>query len=187
MKATLNLATRHNLVRHLAVTIARWLVPLLGCWFLYLLTCQGMALHRLRALEKERAGLTAKVPAEHSAKARPVSPEEITRQEEKIVFIEALAAKDRFSWTELLGRLEKTLTQGITLTGIEPNYGDDSLQIAGMAKDVGALREYLTSLLHTKSLAEVYLLQQEVRKIKDRGGREQSVVAFRIEIKKAIR
>lgn len=187
MKTNLNLAVRHNLVWHLSVTIARWLLPLLGCWLLYLLVSQGMALHLRQNLEKERAELTAKVRSEYPAVPRAVSAEAIKRQEEEMAFVNTLAVKDRFSWTELLGRLEKALTQGITLTGIEPNNQAGSLQIAGLAEDVGALQEYLTSHLHTESLSDVYLLQQESRKIKVRDGREQSVVAFRIEIQKAFR
>ncbi|ABA87395.1 type II secretion system protein PulN, putative [Syntrophotalea carbinolica DSM 2380] len=187
MKTTLNLAVRHNLVWHLSVTIARWLLPLLGCWLIYLLVSQGMVLHRWQNLEKERVALTAKVRSEYPAASRPVSAEAIKRQEDEMAFVNTLAAKDRFSWTELLGRLEKALTQGITLTGIEPNTQVGSLQITGLAENVGTLQKYLTSHLHTESLSDIYLLRQEFRKIKVQGGQEQSVVAFRIEIKKAFR
>jgi len=187
VKATLNLAARHNQARHLAATIARWLLPLLGCWLLYLAISQGIAAQHRQGLKKELAALNVRVRAENPPISRTLSPGEIKRQEEEIAFINGLVAKDNFAWTELLGRLEKAMTQGITLTGIEPNYQEGSLRIAGLAEDVSALRGYLTSLLNSDSLAAAYLLQQETRMVKDQQDGEHAVVAFRIEIQKAFR
>jgi len=184
VKTTLNLAARHHQAGYMAATVARWLLPLLGLCLLYLLISQGMALTRRNSLEKDLAGMRATVPAENRP-ARTVSAEAIKRQAEGIAFMDGLVAKDRFSWTKLLDRLEKTLTDGITLTGIEPHYREGSLQIAGLAEDVTALRRYLSSLLRSESLREAYLLQQETRKLKGQFDREQAVVVFRIEIKKA--
>jgi Tfp pilus assembly protein PilN len=187
VKATLNLAARHNQARHLAATIARRLLPLLGCWLLYLLISQGLIMHRQQSLKKELARLVARVRVDEPPVPRNISAEEIKRQEEELAFINGLVAKDNFAWTELLGRLEKAMTQGITLTGIEPNYQEGSLRIAGLAEDVSALRGYLTSLLNSDSLAAAYLLQQETRMVKDQQDGEHAVVAFRIEIQKAFR
>jgi Tfp pilus assembly protein PilN len=187
VRATLNLAAGHNRARHLATTIARWLLPLLGGWLIYLLISQGLVIHRRQSLNNDLADLVARVRAENSPLSRTLSPGEIKHLEEDIAFINGLVAKDQFSWTELLGRLEKATTQGITLTGIEPNYRDGSLQVAGLAEDVAALRGYLTSLLNSDSLAAAYLQQQETRKVKDPFDQEHAVVAFRIEIQRAFR
>lgn len=184
MKATLNLAARHRQAAYMAATFARWLLPLLGLCLLSLLISLGMALHRRKSLETDLSGMIAKLPADNRP-ARTVSAEEIKRQAEAIAFMDSLAAKDRFSWTKLLDRLEKTLTDGITLTGIEPNYREGSLQIAGLAEDVTALQRYLSSLLRSESLREAYLLQQETRKLKSHLDREHAVVVFRIVINKA--
>jgi Tfp pilus assembly protein PilN len=185
VKTTLNLASGQNRTLHLAATIARWLLPLLGCWLLILLISQGMALHLRQDLEKELNGVSARVRAEKPHVSRTFSAAEIKCQEGEIAFINGLIAKDRFSWTELLGRLEKAMTRGITLTGIQPDYREGNLQISGFAENVDALRGYLTSLLHSDTLAAAYLLQQEARKVKDRSDREHPVVAFRIEIQRA--
>lgn len=187
MKATLNLAAGHNLARHLATMIARWLLPLLGGWLIYLLISQGLVMHRRQSLKNDLADLAARARAENPPISRTLSPGEIKHLEKEIAFINGLVAKDQFSWTELLDRLEKATTKGITLTGIEPDYRKGSLQVAGLAKDVGALRGYLSSLLNSDSLAAAYLLQQETRKVKDPFDREHAVVAFRIEIQRAFR
>lgn len=185
MNLTFNLATRLNQVRFLAETLAKWLLPFLWAWLIYLLISQGVALRHRKSLMVKLAGVQAKVRADNPPVSRAISSEAIKRQEKDIVFIDALVAKDRFSWTELLGRLEQAMTAGITLTGIEPDYSDRSLQITGLAENVDALRAYLDSLLNSDSLNAAYLLRQDNKKIKDRFEREHPVVGFRVEIQKA--
>ncbi len=185
MKTTLNLASRHNRTQHLAAMIARPLLPLMACWLIYLLISQGLLLNRQKALKQELAALDAEVVSSTPQALGNLSAKDYQRQETAIAFINGLAARDRFSWIDLLGRLEETLTKGVSLSQIAPNYQQRSLQLTGLAENVQALRGYLSSLLRSDSLAAAYLLQQDSRKIKDRYGREHRAVTFSIEIQKA--
>jgi Tfp pilus assembly protein PilN len=185
VKGSLNLASPRNRAQHLAATIARRLLPLLVCWLVCLLIGQGLALHRRRQLAEELSALAARVKAASPPVSKTLSAGDYKRQAADLSFADSLIAKDRFSWTDLLDRLEGTLTREVTLTRIEPDYKERSLRLAGLAENVEALRRYLSSLLHSDSLSAAYLLGQETKKIKDSHGREQAVVVFQIEIRKA--
>lgn len=185
MKATLNLASRRNRAQQIAAMIARPLVPLLACWLIYLLLSQGLLWHRQQALKQELLALDAAVLSGSPQALGNLSAKDYKRQAVAIAFINGLTAKERFSWIELLGRLEETLTKGVTLTQIAPNYQQRSLQLTGLAENVQTLQGYLGSLLHSDSLSAAYLLQQDSRKVKDRFGREHRAVTFSIEIQKA--
>jgi hypothetical protein len=187
MKGSLNLASPRNRAQHLTATIARRLLPVLVCWLACLLIAQGLALHRRRHLAEELTGLAARVKAVSLPASGPLSAGDYKRQAADLSFADSLIAKDRFSWTDLLDRLEGTLTRGVTLTRIEPDYKERSLRLAGMAENVEALQRYLSSLLHSDSLSAAYLLGQETKKIKDSHGREQAVVVFQVEIKEAFK
>jgi Tfp pilus assembly protein PilN len=169
----------------MAATAACYLLPWLGCWLLYLSISQGLAWHRQQQLRQELTELSARVGVEQAPLAPAISPADHARQSADLQFANALIAKDRFSWTDLLDRLEKTLTKDVTLTRIEPDHEKRSLRLAGMAENVAALRKYLSSLLRSDSLANAFLLRQDARKIKDRYGREHTIVAFQLVIQKA--
>ena len=185
MKATLNLASRRNRFQQMATMVARPLLPLLACWLIYLLLSQGLLWHRQQSLKQDLAALDASVLSGTPQTLSNLSAKDYKRQATAIAFIDKLSAKDHFSWIELLGRLEATLTKGVTLSQIAPNYQQRSLQLTGVAENVQALQGYLSSLLRSESLAAAYLLQQDSRKVKDRFGREHRAVTFSIEIQRA--
>lgn len=185
MKATLNLADPRHRARYIVGTLARYLLPLLGCWLLFLLISQGRIIYHRHQLRKELDALSSQVKTVQPEPAIQISAKDQARQEADIRFVNDIITKDQFSWIELLDRLEKTLIDGVTLMRIEPDYKERSLQLSGMAENVDALKSYLTSLLGSDTLAAAFLLRQNTQTFKDRYNREHPAIAFQIAIQKA--
>lgn len=185
MKITLNIASPHNKAQGIAYKIAHLLMPLFTCLFLYLLITQCLSWNHQQDLKLRLDELNAAVLSTKPQTPGNLSTEDFERQNASMAFINDLEAKDRFSWIELLGRLEESLSSGVTLIQIVPNYSQHSLQVIGLAENITSLRGYLNSLLHSDTLREAYLLQQASFKIKNHFGREHRAIKFNIEIQKA--
>lgn len=65
---------------------------------------------------------------------------------EKIEFLNAVIAENRFSWSELFYSLEKASPYNLSITSIKPSYASKKITISGVAKyskDVALLVENL--------------------------------------------
>lgn len=97
----------------------------------------------------------------------------------------AIIAKDSFRWSDLLGRLEQLVPEGVALRSIQPDFKDSSLELQGVAKDIPQLRAFLDLLVADERLGQATLLQQARIQVKDAGAVESDVVAFSISVKGA--
>lgn len=63
-------------------------------------------------------------------------------------------------WTSLLTALEKTVDDSVTLLSLEPGLQD--ISIAGEARDMSALLDYIKRLQATPVFVDVYLSKHEI-------------------------
>ncbi len=115
---------------------------------------------------------------------KPVRKKQQAVQKDQVTLVNHLIQEDAFSWTRLLGRLEKTLVPGVRLVSIRPDVRKKHLMIVGQAKDPARLRQYLTSLLQSPWFKETYLSRQ-VKKDRDTTEGHFFPVDFQLEIRRA--
>ncbi len=160
MNPSLNLATKTYLNRRLLYA-AYGLTMLLLLLFLaglgaYFWNCRQEGQKLRAAIEQMEQDSQ---PSAGAAEAR-FSPEEYKRLRERIAFFNSVLAKDTFRWTDLLGRLENLVPEGIGLRSIQPDFRGRSIRISGLARNLDKLQDFLDRLLVSDDFAAVYLLNQ---------------------------
>ena len=159
MRYTLNLArqvylNRRKLFLAYAVTAVLLFLVLLAqanFWF-HASTQEDLLRSRLATLENQ-LGLTGSNGAD--------SEVELNDLLGQLTFANGLIAKESFRWTELLGDLESVAEPQVRITEIRPDFKNGSLQLAGQAKTVADLRQYLDTLIASPVFSKVYLLRQD--------------------------
>jgi Tfp pilus assembly protein PilN len=79
-----------------------------------------------------------------------LSAEQLTDIQQEVRFVNLLAQKRRFSWTQLLHDLEETCPPGIAIGKIQRDAHAATMMISGHAASMGELQA-LMSQLHTRS------------------------------------
>ena len=107
----------------------------------------------LASLQANEAKL-ASAQARPSARAKPVSPEEVAAVRETV---ERLA----MPWGTLFGALEAAASDRVALLGIEPDPKAGTVVISGDSKDYLAALTYVLNLSRAEALSRVQLLRHE--------------------------
>jgi Tfp pilus assembly protein PilN len=185
MKLTLNLASRTYLNRRAlygmyAVVSAMLLLLLALGVFLHLRNQAQLRQlgEHLAALEQEAAGMAK---AETGSVFTAAAYEKLRTE---IRLANEILAQDSFRWTALLDRLEEVVPKTVAISAIQPDYKGNSLNLAGLAKDVGDLQLFLDNLIASTSFSDVYLLQQS--RLKEAGPSDTAgAISFRLVVRGA--
>lgn len=104
---------------------------------------------------------------------------------EEVAFANSLIFRKSFSWTSLLGRIEKAVPKGIGITRISPALKGGAemreevdISLYGDATSVEAMTNLIMDLENSPWFGDVFLLQQTLR---DNDGRD--VISFEMKLK----
>lgn len=86
--------------------------------------------------------LTAQLSQEHLT----LSAQQITAIQEELRFVNQLAEKREFSWTQLLHDLEETLPAGTSISKIQRDVKHATITLDGRATGMGALNTLMSAL-----------------------------------------
>ncbi|MDH4098979.1 MAG: PilN domain-containing protein [Nitrospirota bacterium] len=107
----------------------------------------------------------------------------LARFKGEVAFANSLILRKSFSWTSLLGRIEKAVPKGISVTKIAPDFKtiegkeeEEVVMLSGTARSLEALTGLIINLEDSVHFREVFLLNQSLRD--DKSGRE--LIAFDI-------
>jgi len=110
-----------------------------------------------------------------------LSPTALAQQRRNGEQIKTLLQRDTFRWTALLDKMERLLPTGISLRNFKPEYGNNSLTLTGVARDLKDLRMFLDNL-ESEQFNHVFLKSQSETKITDSGGNERIALSFSISL-----
>lgn len=98
----------------------------------------------------------------------------LARFKGEVAFANSLILRKSFSWTSLLGRIEKAVPKGISVTRIAPEFKavegkgeEEVVMLTGYARSLEALTELIINLEDSAYFREVFLLNQALRDDKD--------------------
>ena len=97
--------------------------------------------------------------------------------EAQITAIERVVNRLTFDWHVLFKELERTTTQEIALTSIEPEPDRRSLMVSGVARDYPALLTYVSTLRSSAVLNNVFLKKHETARNQPQQGVVFTIVA----------
>lgn len=86
--------------------------------------------------------LTAQLSQEHLT----LSAQQITAIQEELLFVNQLAGKREFSWTQLLHDLEETLPAGTSISKIQRDAKHATITLDGRATEMSALNTLMSAL-----------------------------------------
>ncbi len=95
------------------------------------------------------------VPAKLSEKAQSIAPDELKQVQESV---NALTAP----WNELLLAIEQANMKNIALLNLEPNYKKQQVLLAGQAKNLATVLQYIKQLEQQPMLSQVYLQKHSI-------------------------
>ncbi len=179
MKLSINLASRRHLNQRLLRLILSGIIIIL----LLVLAVQGksylqnrqQALQYQAHLDSLQEQLQGKLP-------QRLTPEELAEQHQAYDQAEMLLQRDAFRWTALFDYMEGLLPVGVSLRSFNPDYGKNSLQINGVAKNLKSLQTLLNNL-QSAQFNQVYLKNQGEVDVDDGRGGKRKALNFSISLK----
>ena len=178
MKFAINLASRRHLNQRAISLILSCTIVFLVCLLAFqvktYLQNRQLAITYQSHLDELQDQLRGKMPER-------LSPKEISVQQESYEQAEILLQRDSFRWTTLFDRMEALLPEGIGLHSFNPDYGEKSLSLNGVAKDLKSLQALLDSL-ENGSFEQVYLHSQNGVAVDDGRGGKRDALSFSISL-----
>lgn len=74
---------------------------------------------------------------------------------------------DSYRWTSLLDQLEAHVVDGISISGLQPDYKSGTMKLSGRAETIDDLRKFIDSLSQSDVFTHVFLKDQRAEKTKD--------------------
>jgi type IV pilus assembly protein PilN len=99
--------------------------------------------------------------------SRGVSEKEYHALLDRIGFDNTVIEKKMYNWVDLLDKLEQVVPDGIAISSIAPDPKSHELKLAGVARGFNDLRIFMEHLEDSRSLTDVYLLNQGESKLGD--------------------
>lgn len=112
------------------------------------------------------------------AQLKASKPDEKSQRERALV--QEMAGKRAFSWVLLFQELEKVTPAQVVLNGIGFKPGEGKVQIAALARNIGAVTEYIDLL--GKSFDEVFLLSQRRVSAEERRSLGGDAILFEVSV-----
>lgn len=179
MKYSLNLATG-TYVNHRRLY---GICSVLGLFLLVLLIVNTMSMMRDSSRARQ---LELRLEELHAQKRGANQQSEIggpalAKLAQRIAVANELLVRDNYRWTALLDQLEAHLADGISISGLQPDYKSGVLRLSGVAASIADLRHFIDNLSRSEVFTQVYLKEQRTEKTTDDmpGG-----ISFSIELKK---
>ncbi|MFQ5848658.1 MAG: PilN domain-containing protein [Candidatus Methylomirabilales bacterium] len=167
MDLTLNLASsdvrKRRRLRHLAVGgLCLNLLLGVGNFLLYRssradLQSAEVRLHRVQEAVRQREDSLAALP-------QRLSPKEMKRFGARIALYNRIIQGANFSWTRLLFELERAIPAHVTLSEIQPDFGEGSVTLSGTAQTMEDVLRCVQRLKERDAFRQVYLLNHAVEK-----------------------
>lgn len=122
---------------------------------------------------KDRTALLAQQVRTYEADATAMpDPVFLARFKDEVAFANRLIDRKSFSWTRLLGRLEKHVPGGIAITRIAPHFKDGQVEaeikLNGDADSLEPLTKLMMNLEGSPYFADVFLLRQSIKPVDGR-------------------
>jgi hypothetical protein len=121
----------------------------------------GRSYHAAReAVERAEAGLAQQARARGSA--RPAASR-LTATPEETALARETVQRLRMPWDALFGALEAAASDGVILSGIEPDAKSGTVLVTGEAASFPAALDYVARLREGKALGAAHLVKHEIR------------------------
>ncbi len=105
---------------------------------------------------------------------------------EDIRFANGILEKRRFHWTHFLDQLENLATEKIKIRSIQPNFGNKTVKLSGLAKDLQDLQKFLENLSAKAAFEDYFLLEQAQTTVGKKSSSVRNAVAFTVLVKGVI-
>lgn len=129
-------------------------VGLLGCGFMLVLSSSTS--QQLIEIEQEVSKLNRQAERRRMLAQAEESGGEAYAQSQKLRQVSPLNMR----WASMLLALEQAIDESVTLLGLEPGVQD--IAIAGEARDLGAVLDYIKRLQVANVFVDVYLTKHEI-------------------------
>jgi len=182
MKPTINLSTRSYINRHALRSALLAAITALAVW---LFVGIYLAIHDvayLRGLNEKISALEAQNGGASGGTRVQASNADLGRRWQEVSFINRLLERDTYRWTALLDQLEEQAFGGIVVRSIQPDFKNRTLSIRGYARELSHLRRFLDNLIASGEYRDVFLLDQNTKKVKDLTGQEREAIAFELSL-----
>jgi type IV pilus assembly protein PilN len=143
---------------------------------------QTINLNRINGQLRGSLALRESVKGTKEKKPVAISKERLDRQASRITFANSIIQKDAFKWSDLLERLEQTLSDGVALERVQPDPKTGDISLVGQARSLDTLRGYLHGLSRSQWFADAYLLEQE--RVEGKKPGERPLLRFKIKVRK---
>jgi Tfp pilus assembly protein PilN len=101
-----------------------------------------------------------------------LSTEDMTKVRMDVAFINQLADKRAFLWTQLLSDLEATVPVFVAIGSVKVNFQESIVSINGVAKDLTALNAFISNLQKHEAFRKAVLVNHHVHENENgEGGR----------------
>lgn len=101
---------------------------------------------------------------------RDPSADSIKALQKEIAFFNELIHQRGFSWTSFLSDLEKRVPADVSVTRIQPDFRSGVVILGGASRSLGNLTEFVGNLQKGPPFEEVFLIDQERFKEKEKEG-----------------
>ncbi len=168
MEIKLNLASKPYMNRQ---GIRLWLLLLcsvMGVLLVLNISYAYNSYQQLKVLDERFEELNEQVAGIQDAPAG-FSPARHAAVKSEVVLINQIVAEDQFRWTGLLGRFEELVPENVSVSSIQPNFKERSVQLSGVARDMSALTKLLDNLLTSADFNKAYLLNHSEVERKQNG------------------
>jgi type IV pilus assembly protein PilN len=105
---------------------------------------------------------------------------------EEIRFANGVLEKRRFHWTQFLDQLEDLATDKIKIRSIQPNFGNKTVKLSGLAKNLQDLQKFLENLSAKAAFSDYFLLEQAQTTVGEKSSSVRHAVAFTVLVKGVI-
>ena len=120
-------------------------------------------IRHVAAKSEEMKHLTSEISALDSkfkTASRGVSEKEYHVLLDRIGFVNTVIEKKMYNWVDLLDKLEQVVPAGVAISLIVPDPKSHELKLAGVARSFNDLRIFMEHLEDSRSLTDVYLINQ---------------------------
>ncbi len=153
MLLKINLATRTYIDTGLLNIVVAAMIVIFGMSLFFQIRETATRAGEVQRFTRETAAFAGSEKGEVSAK-------EYQELLARIHFANDVIARKTFNWLALLDRLEGVVPDGIALSAIEPDLKEQSLKLAGAARNFQNLRQLMENLEASNYFTNVYLETQ---------------------------
>lgn len=99
---------------------------------------------------------------------------------DEIRFANSILKTRHFHWTQFLDQLEELATDKIKIRSIQPNFGNRTVKLSGLAGNLHDLQKFLQNLAARPAFSDYFLLEQAQTRIGGKGTADSDAVSFTV-------